>query len=76
MAERFKAPVLKTDDGQPSASSNLAPTANESAVFAAIPRVSEQTPTRRGSQGLGISSERLHHRPESVAKGLGISTDS
>ena len=28
MAERFKAPVLKTDDGQPSASSNLAPTAN------------------------------------------------
>ncbi len=46
MAERFKAPVLKTDDGQPSASSNLAPTAN----------LSGRSPLKIGGSGIRIAN--------------------
>ncbi len=45
MAERFKAPVLKTDDGRPSASSNLAPTANGAPALGRVRWIQSRSPS-------------------------------
>ena len=64
MAERLKAPVLKTGEGRPSVGSNPTPTANESLFAETVPRTEEQAPARRGFLALGIHLERVHLRPQ------------
>ena len=78
MAERFKAPVLKTDDGQPSASSNLAPTAN---LLGRRPLQIGGSGIRIGNGGaVAIASDRtrcpvrsVNRGPSHSASGTGIS---